>query len=72
MWVIWKTFDDQLEPAIAEFERWGVKGVKVDFMQRDDQPVMRFYPRICRALRQDAGRLTAASAPPCWRARIPT
>jgi alpha-glucosidase len=49
MWVIWKTFDDQLEPALAEFERWGVKGVKVDFMQRDDQPVMRFYTRICRA-----------------------
>jgi len=50
MWVIWKTFDAQLEPALAEFERWGVKGVKVDFMQRDDQPVMRFYTRICRAL----------------------
>ena len=50
MWVIWKTFDQQLQPALAEFERWGVKGVKVDFMQRDDQPLMRFYARVSREL----------------------
>jgi len=48
LWVVWKTFEDQMEPALAQFEKWGVKGLKVDFMQRDDQPVMNFYTRVCR------------------------
>jgi len=47
-WVVWKTLDDQFEAAMAQFERWGVAGLKVDFMQRDDQKVMEFYHRVCR------------------------
>ena len=50
LWVVWKTFDDQLQPALELFSRWGVKGLKVDFMQRDDQIVMGFYHRVCREL----------------------
>lgn len=46
LWVVWKTLDDQLEPALNQFQKWGVKGIKVDFMQRDDQPVMNFYHKI--------------------------
>jgi alpha-glucosidase len=45
-WVVWKTLDDQLLPAMEQFERWGVKGLKVDFMQRDDQKLMAFYHRV--------------------------
>ena len=48
LWVVWKTLDDQLIPALDQFARWGAAGIKVDFMQRDDQPVMRFYERVCR------------------------
>jgi alpha-glucosidase len=48
LWVVWKTLDDQLEPALAQYEKWGIKGLKVDFMQRDDQPVMKFYEKVCR------------------------
>lgn len=48
LWVVWKTLDDQLEPALAQFERWGVKGIKVDFMQRDDQKVVNFYHKLSR------------------------
>jgi alpha-glucosidase len=48
LWVVWKTLDDQFEPALNQFEKWGIKGVKVDFMQRDDQPVINFYHRVCR------------------------
>lgn len=50
LWVVWKTFADQLEPVLAEFDRWGIRGVKVDFMQRDDQPVIDFYHRVAREL----------------------
>jgi len=48
LWVVWKTLDDQFEPAFTQFTKWGVKGLKVDFMQRDDQKVMQFYERVCR------------------------
>jgi len=50
LWAVWKTLADQLQPALAQFEAWGIKGVKVDFMQRDDQPVIDFYHRISREL----------------------
>jgi len=48
LWVVWKTLDDQLDAALAQYEKWGIKGLKVDFMQRDDQPTMNFYQKICR------------------------
>lgn len=52
LWVVWKTLDDQLEPALEQFEQWGVKGIKVDFMQRDDQRVVNFYHKLARAAAQ--------------------
>jgi alpha-glucosidase len=48
LWVVWKTLDDQFDAAFAQAEKWGVKGLKVDFMQRDDQIVMSFYHKVCR------------------------
>src|SRR6266850_670042 len=48
LWAVWKTLDDQFEPAFNQAEKWGVKGLKVDFMQRDDQPVINFYHKVCR------------------------
>ena len=48
LWVIWKSLDDQLIPALDQYEKWGVRGVKVDFMQRDDQPMINYLHRVCR------------------------
>ena len=48
LWMVWKTLDDQFEAAFNQAEKWGVKGLKIDFMQRDDQAVMNFYHRVCR------------------------
>lgn len=48
LWVIWKTLDDQLQPALDLFEKWGAKGIKVDFMQRDDQEIVNYYWKIAR------------------------
>ena len=48
LWMVWKTLDDQFEAAFSQAEKWGVKGLKIDFMQRDDQPVMNFYHKVCR------------------------
>ena len=43
LWVVWKSFWDDIDEAVALYEKWGVKGVKVDFMQRDDQKIVNFY-----------------------------
>jgi len=45
-WVVWKTLDDDLEAALDRFQGWGAAGVKVDFMQRDDQPMVEYYWRV--------------------------
>lgn len=46
LWVVWKTLEDQWNKAFDQFEAWGVKGIKVDFMQRDDQWMVNYYWRV--------------------------
>jgi len=46
LWVVWKTLEDQMTPALDQFAKWGVKGIKVDFMQRSDQVLIRYYHRV--------------------------
>jgi alpha-glucosidase len=48
LWASWKTLDDQLIPALDQFEKWGIKGIKVDFMQRSDQIMIDYFWRVCR------------------------
>ena len=48
LWVVWKTLDQQMEAALDRFAQWGVKGIKVDFMQREDQWMVNFYERVAR------------------------
>ncbi len=50
LWVVWKSFWDKLDESIALYEKWGVKGVKVDFMQRDDQKMVNFYLEATKKL----------------------
>jgi alpha-glucosidase len=49
LWVVWKSLDDELEEALERFAAWGVAGVKVDFMQRDDQPMVEYYWNVAEA-----------------------
>ncbi len=46
LWVVAKTLDDKMIEALDQYQKWGVKGIKVDFMQRDDQKFMQFYYRL--------------------------
>jgi alpha-glucosidase len=48
LWVVWKSLDDQLIPALDQYAKWGVKGIKVDFMQRDDQKLIEYYYKVSR------------------------
>jgi alpha-glucosidase len=46
VWVHWKALDAQMDEALATYEKWGVKGIKVDFMDRDDQQMVDYYHRL--------------------------
>ena len=48
LWVSWAPFKPQLDEALAQFAKWGVKGIKMDFMNRDDQAVVDFYYEVAR------------------------
>jgi alpha-glucosidase len=46
LWVTSKALDDRMIEALDRFEKWGAKGVKVDFMQRDDQKMVNWYEKV--------------------------
>ena len=52
VWVHWQPFYAQLEPALAQFEKWGVQGMMVDFMDRDDQQMVNIQEEILRKAAQ--------------------
>jgi len=49
LWAHWTAVDAKLEEAFALFEKWGVAGVKIDFMSRDDQVMTEFYYRVAES-----------------------
>jgi alpha-glucosidase len=49
LWVTWSALDEQLDAALDIFKKWGVKGIKVDFMQRDDQWMVNYFERVAKA-----------------------
>ena len=48
VWLEWSHAARQMEEAFPLYEQWGVAGVKVDFMQRDDQEMVNFYRRLVK------------------------
>ncbi len=38
--------NDSYKEAFALYEKWGIAGVKIDFMDRDDQDMVNWYKRI--------------------------
>jgi alpha-glucosidase len=42
----WRSVESQMEEAFAQFEKWGVRGVKIDSMNRDDQSMVEFYHAV--------------------------
>ncbi len=48
LWVIWQTLEKQWEEAFNLFSKWGIKGIKVDFMNRDDQLMVMYYEAVAR------------------------
>ena len=48
LWLFWECVEDQMDRAFPLYASWGVSGVKIDYMNRDDQEMVRFYERAVR------------------------
>ncbi|WP_377704313.1 glycoside hydrolase family 97 protein [Pseudoduganella sp. UC29_71] len=46
VWLQWKQLDRQMDDALALYSSWGIKGIKVDFMDRNDQDMVGFYHKL--------------------------
>ncbi|AOW25271.1 hypothetical protein AVM11_07195 [Sphingomonas melonis TY] len=49
LWIHWQLLDRDMENILSFVERLGAKGIKVDFMNRDDQEMIAFYHRLAEA-----------------------
>jgi alpha-glucosidase len=49
LWVHWEHLAPRLDEVLETYARWGIKGIKVDFMNRDDQEMVAFYQRVAEA-----------------------
>lgn len=48
VWVNWKAIYPGLERAFTQFEKWGIKGMMVDFLDRDDQEMVKIQEEILK------------------------
>ena len=48
VWLNWEAVRDQMDVAFPLYERWGLAGVKIDYMDRKDQEIVAFYQRTLR------------------------
>lgn len=46
LWVQWHQLDKQMDAAFKKYAAWGIKGVKVDFMNRNDQEMVDWYHKV--------------------------
>jgi alpha-glucosidase len=49
LWAHWEHVAQRMDEVLDTYARWGIKGVKIDFMNRDDQDVVAFYHSIAAA-----------------------
>jgi hypothetical protein len=66
----WKALRRQMDQALALYEKWGAKGIKVDFMNSDDQEMVKLiagrWERISSAKSPRVGMKPAS-----WQAKLP-
>lgn len=46
VWLQSTHLDRQMDEALALYEKWGIKGIKVDFMNRNDQEMVAFFHKL--------------------------
>jgi alpha-glucosidase len=53
IWLYSTSVMNQMKEAFPLFEKWGVAGVKIDFINRDDQDGIKFYYDVAREAAED-------------------
>jgi alpha-glucosidase len=48
VWLNWENVREQMDLAFPLYEKWGLAGVKIDYMDRKDQEIVAFYQRAAR------------------------
>jgi len=48
LWAHWADIERQMDQAFPLYEKWGIAGVKIDFMNRDDQWMVNYYRRVLK------------------------
>lgn len=49
LWALWKPLEQNIEGILDIYQKWGIKGIKVDFMQRSDQDMVNYYEAVAKA-----------------------
>jgi alpha-glucosidase len=52
LWSHWSSVDKYMDQAFPLFEKWGIAGVKIDFMDRDDQQMVNWYRLVAESAAQ--------------------
>ncbi len=52
LWAHWTSVNEYMDQAFPLFEKWGVAGVKIDFMNRDDEWMVGWYRRVVETAAQ--------------------
>lgn len=47
LWLTWLAVENNFD-LFETFEKWGVKGIKIDFMDRSDQWMVNYYERVAK------------------------
>ena len=48
LWTLWTPMMKDMENILDTYRDWGVKGIKIDFMQMNDQNMVNFYEDVAR------------------------
>jgi alpha-glucosidase len=48
LWMHWEDVKDQMDRAFPLYREWGIEGVMLDFMDRDDQEMVNFLRAVLR------------------------
>ncbi|MGZ8878361.1 MAG: glycoside hydrolase family 97 catalytic domain-containing protein, partial [Candidatus Aminicenantales bacterium] len=48
LWVEWQALGRHMDEAMALYEKWGAAGIKVDYMNRDDQDMVDYYEKVVK------------------------
>ena len=48
LWAHFRDVNDQMDAAFSQFEKWGIAGVKIDFLDRSDQWMVNWYRMAAR------------------------